>query len=91
MALTATGPHGELRVGGRAAAKLGKWVLTSSDEGVSIVTAPTADVDEYWLWSSGIKELRLSTGSKQWRWREVEVGYGGSTMTITVTGKPTIY
>lgn len=88
MALTASGPSGEIRVGGRQAAKLGKWTYQTDGKGGWTCSAALAAVtDAYLMDSSGVRELRLHAGSQTWRYRGVTISATGASMTASGQGK----
>jgi hypothetical protein len=87
---TATGATGEIRVGGRVAAQIGKWQLMAAGGNAYTVIGPTVEVNEFLLFGENKKELRLPVGAKEWRWRDVSVGFDGSQVTVVVTGKPDV-
>jgi hypothetical protein len=88
---TATGPSGEIRVGGRIAAQIGSWKLMAAGGNTYTIVAPTTEANDFLLFGESRKEIRLPVGAKEWRWRDVQVGYDGSQITVVVTGKPEIY
>jgi hypothetical protein len=89
MALTAKGPGGEIRVGGRIAATLSKWELETIG-GAWICSAEMADISEALLEHPSPKELRLSFGPDlTWRFKGVtDVVPSGAAVTITGAMRP---
>jgi len=87
MALTASGPSGELRVGGRQAAKLRGWTYRTVGEGRWECQAPLIVTDAFLLEAPGSRELRLHIGEATWRYRGVEVVIAGDAMFARGEGK----
>ena len=66
------GFSGELRIGGRCAAKLGNWELRPC-EGAARVSAALLEKDDFWLEQDGSFTLVLSWGTRERRWRNITV------------------
>jgi len=66
------GRGGSVRVGGRAAASLGEWILEGAVNDW-VLNAELKEHNPLWLTGTGPFELRLSLVKGQWRWREADV------------------
>jgi len=94
MSMRAVGKEGQIRVGGRVAAELGDWTLTTSstEEGrwaLSAAPKSGGGVDNMLLDSGAPIELRLTVASHTWRWKNVTLG-GRDPITIYGSGHPEI-
>lgn len=90
MAHTATGRTGQLRVGGRSVAKLGKWTFDVADtlDGW-IVEAKLQHADDFWMEREGVRfDAWLQIGSRYWVLIDVSFTAGTSSITIRGSGKP---
>jgi hypothetical protein len=87
--ISVNGLSGEILVGGRKAANLGRWSL-SGDKGSFICEAAALDADDYLLSLPSARVLRLHVGTRRWTFRGVEVGGDGPQLTISGTGTPRI-
>ena len=79
-----TGQTGEIRVGGRVAARLGYWSaqrVVAEDKWV--IGAALVERNDLWLAGAGPFELRLDVGSQQWRWKPVDLAVEGNGATVT--------
>ena len=79
-----TGVSGQLKVGGRVAASLGRWSYDGTPAGWK-VEADTSDVDEFWFDNERPMDLWLDVGQQAWKWRGVTVK-GQSRVTISGQG-----
>ena len=93
MSMKAVGKEGQLRVGGRVAADLGDWSLTtsSSEAGKWALSAAVRNggVDNMLLDSGAPVELRLTVASHEWRWKGVTVA-GRDPVAVYGEGHPEI-
>jgi hypothetical protein len=94
MAFAMAGRTGALRVGGRPAAVLSGWKLTTREEadggGWRLEAAASAQ-DAYWLERATAFEVRLDVSRSVWRWRDVPaaaVSVAGDEVTIIHEGEP---
>lgn len=67
-----SGVRGEVRVGGRVAANLGRWSFDGTSKDWT-VEATATDIDEYWIESGGPFDLHLHIGENIRRYRDVRV------------------
>lgn len=66
----AKGLVGELRAGGRVAARITEWEMERLENGAGWhIAATLADTVEPWL--PRVTEMRLELGRRTWRWREI--------------------
>lgn len=78
------GVSGEVRVGGRVAARLGAWSATRDKAADAWqIGAALAEVNDLWLDGPGPFELRLHIGRSVWRWRGVDLQRDGGSVSIT--------
>lgn len=90
MLRDAKGTAGELRVAGRAAARLTDWRADFQRVGERVtVRATVAWSNPLYLASGGPFELRLAVGTKHWCWRDVAVE-GETALSISARGNPTV-
>ena len=80
-----TGKTGQLKVGGRHAATLGRWSFDGNDHGWTL-EADTVAIDDYWFATSGPFTLHLEVGKQIWKWRGVTVT-GQSRVTVSGVGR----
>ena len=85
-----TGQSASIIVGGRCAARLGRWRLRGSTSEGWAVTADALEVNTIWLDSAAPLMLSLDVGNKRWCWRGVSVDRNGSQITITGAGAPEV-
>lgn len=90
MAISANGLSGEITIGGRKAASLGRWSLDGQMGNVLLVDAAVLQTDEYLIGLPTPPVLRLHVGERTWVWRGVSVGGAGDRLTISCSGAPTI-
>jgi hypothetical protein len=94
MAFAMAGRTGALRVGGRPAAVLSGWKLTTreaADGGGWRLEAAASAQDAYWLERATAFEVRLDVSRSVWRWRDVPaaaVSVAGAEVTIIHEGEP---
>lgn len=87
---TARGTAGSLRAGGREAAALGAWTLTTHGGGEWRAEATVLRRDAYWLTSGHPLTLLLTLGTRTWRFSpmDAQTAIDGDTATITGTLPP---
>ena len=78
------GVGGELRAGGRWAARLGTWSGELTPDG-GTVRARVAQADPWWI-ERGPFVLDLRLGESVWRWRGAEAYVEGEAVQITMQG-----
>ena len=79
------GIEGELRAGGRYAARLGAWSGEIEADGATI-TAKVADADPFWI-ERGPFTLALRVGASEWIWRGAEADVYDGKATIRAHGE----
>jgi hypothetical protein len=89
----AEGVRGELRVGYRVAARLGRWSLLRSPETLgddkTRIRVDVIEQDEFWS-TQGPQEVWLNMGGPiWWIWPTAEVGGSGS-VSLVVHGDPRV-
>jgi hypothetical protein len=88
----AEGIRGELRVGYRIAARLGRWSLMRSPETLgddkTRIRAEVVEHDEFWI-AQGPQEIWLFMDRAWWVWSTAEVGGAGS-VSLVVHGDPRV-
>ena len=83
MGVTAKGPSGVIRVGGRLAGTLGAWSL-DSQSGIVTVKAKPGELDPYWLEMPVKHEVRLHLGNGMiWRFRNLRTTLMGDSVEIS--------
>ena len=88
--MQATGTGGELRVGSRRAAVLGRWELRAASGMPAVrfdITAAVAASDSYWI-TQGPFTVDLQFGRWHWRWDGVRAVVEAGTASMLVCGRP---
>ena len=85
-----SGQTASILVGGRCAARLGRWRLEGGPSEGWSVEGDVLEVNTVWLESGYALELRLDVGTKRWCWREVSAERNGNQITVTGAGAPEV-
>jgi hypothetical protein len=85
-----TGQTASITVGGRCAARMGKWRLSGTPSEGWSVEADLLEVNTIWLESATALMLSLDVGTKRWNWRGVSVERSGNHITVTGAGAPEV-
>ena len=80
-----SGAEGELRAGGRWAARLGRW-SGEIDAAGGAIHARVVQADAWWI-ERGPHTLALRVGASEWVWRGAEATVHGDRATIRVHGE----
>ena len=81
-----TGKAGELRCGGRVAARLTDWELVRSGD-QSHLTAVLLDADDYYLEHVERFDVLLVMGNRVMVWKDRDIARNGSAISVQLGGR----
>lgn len=86
--MRATGESGELRVGHRHAAVLGRWTIEPAGRSF-VLRASVASEDAFWVNERPLDVL-LDVGGTRWLWRHANVELGGGEVVARISELPIV-
>ena len=86
--MRASGLSGELRVGHRQAATLGRWTIESNDSSF-VLRASVFRFDEFWVYERPI-DVALRIAGVEWVWRQASVQFDGREIVSAIRERPLV-